>query len=190
LSSHLLDPPLDWGALYLDHSARLRRVVARLVGEAMADDVIQDAFLRAYRNRQALDPSRPVGPWLTAIARRAAMDALRRERSAERARQSCESPRLALHPVEDAFFNTVVRAGIEQSLLALSERHRRLLTEDALGDVPRHRLAATEEVGGVALKSALARARRGFRDRYLELVEEAATGATGTSAGVRSATAR
>lgn len=171
LSLHSLLPSVDWDALYQVHAGRLRRVVARLVGEAMADDVVQDAFLRAYRNREGLDPTRPVGPWLTAIARRAAMDALRRERAAERVRQSWEPPRPVLHPVEDAFFNTLVRAGIEQSLSALSDRHRRLLTEDALGHVPRHRLAAAEELGGVALKSALARARRGFRDRYLELVE-------------------
>ena len=44
------------------------------------EDVLQDTFLDVWRSRGQLDPERRFEPWLFAIARRRAIDALRRRR--------------------------------------------------------------------------------------------------------------
>jgi len=47
------------------------------------DEVTQDVLLTVHRVRHTYDPARPFRPWLAAIARRRAIDALRRHRRTE-----------------------------------------------------------------------------------------------------------
>ena len=42
------------------------------------EDVVQDVLLTIHRVRHTYDPTRPIRPWLAAIARRRSIDALRR----------------------------------------------------------------------------------------------------------------
>lgn len=44
-----------------------------------AEDVTQHVFLQAWRNAEHFEPGRDFAPWLATIARRAGIDALRRE---------------------------------------------------------------------------------------------------------------
>ena len=166
---------VDWPSVYRAHAPRLRRYVARTVGAELADDVVQETFLRAYRCASSLEPGRPIGPWLAVIARRAAIDTLRREQTYERANQET-TPEPVIRHVEEELFNTIRRAGIAHSLQGINERHRRLLLNAELG-------AGGEEgsTSSDARKSVLARARRSFRSRYLEIVET--TGVFGAALG-------
>ena len=57
--------------LVRDHEPRLRGFVAALVSDpGGVDDVVQEAFLVAWRNLDRYDRSLPFGPWLRGIARR------------------------------------------------------------------------------------------------------------------------
>jgi RNA polymerase sigma-70 factor (ECF subfamily) len=49
----------------------------RLRGEADVEDAVQDALLTIHQIRHTYDPSRPIRPWLGAIAERRALDRLR-----------------------------------------------------------------------------------------------------------------
>lgn len=49
----------------------------RLRSEADAEDAVQDALLTIHQIRQTYDPSRPIRPWLAAIAERRALDRVR-----------------------------------------------------------------------------------------------------------------
>jgi RNA polymerase sigma-70 factor, ECF subfamily len=40
---------------------------------------VQDSFVKAWQAAATIDPARPISPWLYAIARRTAIDILRRE---------------------------------------------------------------------------------------------------------------
>ena len=44
-----------------------------------AEEVTQQTFLQAWRNADQFEPGRDFAPWLATIARRAAIDVLRRE---------------------------------------------------------------------------------------------------------------
>jgi RNA polymerase sigma-70 factor (ECF subfamily) len=72
------------------HSHRLFKVAYRLTGdEANADDVVQDAFLRAYANLHRFDARAQLGTWLYRITVNCAMDLMRKE-SRRTAREAAE----------------------------------------------------------------------------------------------------
>jgi RNA polymerase sigma-70 factor (ECF subfamily) len=57
----------------------LRAIVARTgIPQDAIEDVVQEALITIHAIRHTYDPSRPVRPWLTAIARRRAVDWRRR----------------------------------------------------------------------------------------------------------------
>ena len=62
--------------------APLGRYVSRLVGRSkgLAEDILQEVFLKAYLNLNDYDQSRPFAPWIYRIARNQAIDALRRQK--------------------------------------------------------------------------------------------------------------
>jgi RNA polymerase sigma-70 factor, ECF subfamily len=64
------------------HRAVVHRVAARIAGEADAEDVAQDAFLRAFHRLARFRGESPFRAWLLRIVHNAALDALARRRSA------------------------------------------------------------------------------------------------------------
>jgi RNA polymerase sigma-70 factor, ECF subfamily len=64
----------------------LRAVIRRQhVPHDQIDDVVQDTLLSIHRVRHTYDPSRPLSPWLAAIARHRALDSRRRRAKVETA---------------------------------------------------------------------------------------------------------
>jgi RNA polymerase sigma factor (sigma-70 family) len=56
-------------------------LIARMTGDrALAEDLAQDAFVKAFRNLTAFDTTRRLSSWLFRIAHNTALDALRRRR--------------------------------------------------------------------------------------------------------------
>jgi RNA polymerase sigma-70 factor (ECF subfamily) len=69
-------------ALFRQFEAEVHRWILRIVRDpAAADDVLVEAFWRAYRGRARFDPSRSFGAWMRRIATNAARDHLRSMRS-------------------------------------------------------------------------------------------------------------
>ncbi len=66
-------------AFYKEHQPGLLRFVAsRIRDRHGAQDVVQEVYAKAYRNRARFDESRPFATWIYAIARNACVDHLRR----------------------------------------------------------------------------------------------------------------
>src|SRR5437588_12855149 len=67
--------------LFKRFQSEVYRWILRIVREpAGAEDVLVDAFWRAYRGRAQFDPSRSFGAWMRRIATNAARDYLRSAR--------------------------------------------------------------------------------------------------------------
>ncbi|WP_370326003.1 RNA polymerase sigma factor [Euzebya sp.] len=68
--------------VYQRHAGAVTTVVRSIVGgdAALCADVVQQTFLKAWRAAHTVDADRDLAPWLHAIARRAAIDAVRHER--------------------------------------------------------------------------------------------------------------
>jgi RNA polymerase sigma-70 factor (ECF subfamily) len=73
------------------HERPLRSFLARSVGAQHADDIAQEAFLRAWRAAGQYDGRARYSTWLTRIAWRCRLDLLRKERSAEPPEQAFEA---------------------------------------------------------------------------------------------------
>jgi RNA polymerase sigma-70 factor (ECF subfamily) len=65
------------------HERPLRGFLSRTFGQDIADDIAQDAFLKAWLAAGQYDGRARYSTWLTRIAWRCRMDALRKQRPAE-----------------------------------------------------------------------------------------------------------
>ncbi len=62
------------------HTPRLYKVVQRIANDQdMAEEVVQETWIRAWKALKRVDPSRPFFPWLVSIALNLARDQWRRK---------------------------------------------------------------------------------------------------------------
>lgn len=74
-------PGLDFDLLYAEQRDSLYRTLRAITGEpAVAEELVQEAFIRAYRSRHRYDPAWKPGVWLHAIGVNLARSHLRRAR--------------------------------------------------------------------------------------------------------------
>lgn len=66
--------------LYRDYGRVVFAIARRVLSDgSLAEEATQQTFLQAWRSAESFDPARDLGPWLHTIARRVAIDMLRRE---------------------------------------------------------------------------------------------------------------
>lgn len=68
--------------VYRRYAGAVQTVARATIGadDELCADVVQQTFVKAWRAASGFDPDRDLAPWLYAIARRTAVDALRSER--------------------------------------------------------------------------------------------------------------
>ena len=67
-------------SVYRSHGRLVYAVAYKVLGDrGLAEEAVQQTFVKAWRGAQSFDESRELGPWLAAIARRVAIDLYRRE---------------------------------------------------------------------------------------------------------------
>ena len=147
------------------HRAVVVRVAARMVGGQDAEDVSQDAFLRAFHRLADFRGDAPFRSWLLRIAHNASLDHLARRRAEpvdpETLDASEESPQRP--PAERLEVRERIER-LERKLHGLSPQHRAVLVlRDAEG-------LSYEEIADItatplgSVKGRLHRARREFID--------------------------
>ena len=122
------------GELYGRHRKRLRATIDGVVHEeAEADDVLQEIFLQVWEEAARYSPhaGKPLG-WMVTIARRRAIDRLRRRQAYSRARQRYEKrvTQDSQTPRRDAaegFILNDLRHFLKKSLRALPRLQREAL---------------------------------------------------------------
>lgn len=152
--------------LYAAHAPRVAGLARRLVPDAAAvDDVVQETMLRAYRAGLHLEDGTDPWPWLATVARNLCHDLHRRHPERQVALE--ESNVVALAPGPERAVEDRARAAyVARALQGLPSRQRHLLLLRHVDGVPCAQIAHREETSVEAVKSALARARDAFRDRY------------------------
>jgi RNA polymerase sigma-70 factor (ECF subfamily) len=147
---------------------------AILKDRGLAEDVVQETFLRAFTCLPRYDRARKLETWLTTIAHRLAIDVFR-----ERARMICsgghEGPEIrsiASDPCDaDQPLGAIVaresRAELAEALAQLPARQRRALLLRALEDWPYADIASAEAISVSAVKSMLFRARTHLRESFV-----------------------
>jgi len=131
-----------------------RYLVSRLGPHQFVDDCVQEALIAIHQARHTYDPRRRFRPWLFAIVRHKAIDALRRQRTQNNAIESYREAgrgELAVGSVED----DVSGAGLLDSL---SAQHREAITLTKIVGLSTAEAAARLAISESALKVRVHRA--------------------------------
>ena len=92
-------------------------LIARITADrALAEDLAQDAFVKAFRNLAAFDTTRRLSSWLFRIAHNTALDAIRRARPPSVPLDTSESADAGDMPSAPAAPDPVERAALGRAL--------------------------------------------------------------------------
>lgn len=148
------------------HRAVVLRVAARIVGDDEAEDVAQDAFLRAYHRLARWRGEGPFRTWLLHIARNSAVDALEARRAdAVPLAPATDELADAAESTPAARLETVERLRrLDVKLKALSPQHRTVLVLRDIEGLSYDEIAAVADMPLGSVKARLHRARSEFVD--------------------------
>ncbi|MFF8812405.1 sigma-70 family RNA polymerase sigma factor [Streptomyces pactum] len=134
----------------------------------LAEDVLQETFLRAWRAPQGFDPRRgSMRTWLFSIARNAVVDAMRRRTAREGAGHSSWDTVPEPPPAVDAVDQLVERIQLDEALKQISPQQREAVVEVYFGGRTCAELAAELGVPAATMRSRLYYGVRALR-RVLE----------------------
>ena len=153
----------SFAALVERHQAVVRRVAARIVGPTHADDVAQDAFLRAFHRLTQFRGESTFRSWLLRIAHNAALTLLEREQALRSEEPEPESEPTAPAPhgtPADELVLTERRSRLAVKLQLLSPAHRTVLVLRDLEGLTYEEIADVTETPLGSVKGRLHRARR------------------------------
>jgi RNA polymerase sigma-70 factor (ECF subfamily) len=120
------------------YSSRLFRYLTRLVGEAaLAEDILQDTWLRVVERLDRYDRAKPFEVWIFAVARHRAIDALRRR---ARVRKKLGQPAQPLETEQGDLLDPLemVAATGPSPLDVLTEAETEQRIADAFARLPQH----------------------------------------------------
>jgi RNA polymerase sigma-70 factor (ECF subfamily) len=145
------------------HRPVVIRVAARIVGSDEAEDVSQDAFLRAFHRLDRFRGDAPFRSWLLRITHNAALDHLARRRAEPVDPETLDTrePSAARPPADRLEMRERIER-LERKLRGLSPQHRVVLVlRDAEG-LTYEEIADITETPLGSVKARLHRARREF----------------------------
>ena len=120
-----------YGLVIQEHQVSVYNVCLRILGNQQeAEDLTQEAFLRAYRNISHYDPNRPFGPWMRTLAANLCYNHLQKARL-QRVPLEDERDQLADQPKKNP-----------EALLELSQEHQQLYI--AIWQLPNNQRIALE----------------------------------------------
>lgn len=151
----------------------IRATAARLgVPEHAIDDVVQDTLLTVHRARHTYDPTRPYLAWLRAIAKRRAIDAMRR--AGRRRGREVEGQEIALEqpdtrPIPSSVAEQASNARRLREVVATLPRGQRDAVEQlVLAERSLPEAAAAGRSSAGAMKVNLHRALKSLRARLVD----------------------
>jgi RNA polymerase sigma-70 factor (ECF subfamily) len=153
------------------HLPRARLVARRLMQDPDdADDLVQDAFLRALERMETFDVSRPFEPWFTRLLVNRGLD-LRRKQNVRRT--DSQDPELiggGSRPDREAE-RSDLRSSLSEALKQLPDRQRLIVTLFEIDGHSTEEIAGMLKVSQVTIRWHLHQARRTLREALKEWVE-------------------
>ena len=115
-----LDPATQFRELYeREYRSVYRTIRAMIFDPSLAEDLSQEAFVRAYRSRDRYRPTGPTGAWLHRIAVNVTISHLRREKLSR-----LLAPKLLLGSGSGGYEQVEARTLLEKGMARLSPKVR------------------------------------------------------------------
>jgi RNA polymerase sigma-70 factor, ECF subfamily len=155
--------PTAFRTLYDRYVGSSWRTACGILGDnALAEDAVQEAFVRVFRSIGQVDTSRPFGAWLKRIV---VNESLRCANWRKRGGQPGEIPEREAPEVTEEIIDAAERAQvIEASLSDLPDELRVLVVLKYFDDMSDPQIASATDTPVGTVKSRLARARARLRD--------------------------
>ncbi len=134
--------------------------IAKLAGENAALDILQEVWLKVFQTMSRLNEPRRLRPWLYQMARGAAIDRVRKDRSDARRDEQYAK---ASEEVDAPSFDADDAAAVHRALDTLDLKHREVLVLHFLEDLPLAEVAAIVGCPEGTVKSRLFHARHALR---------------------------
>ena len=151
-------------------SEHLRRIFLQIYGivrnVADAQDLTQEAFIKALQHQEQLKDEQKAAHWLSRIATNTAIDFLRRNGRATFC-EIDEAPQSHWETPEEAVLRGEHRDYLEDGLRLLSPRERAALIMRDVEDLPAEEVARRLDCSKATVRSHIANARTKLR-RYME----------------------
>ena len=149
--------------LFAAHHGEIYAYLVRMLRDTeLAADLTQDAFVKAYRNYDALQKPENARAWLYQIAHRVALDHIRRQKIIRFLPWTGESHGSA-PSAERLVMDAHLTGDLQRALERIPERQRAALLLAELHDLTGLELAAALGVSHVAARALLTRARESLR---------------------------
>ena len=160
--------------LFTRHHGEIYAYLVRMLHDReLAADLTQDAFLKAYRAHDTLKDPGNARAWLYQIARRVALDEIRRRGVVRFVPWAGES--YGVGPSAEQVVMETTRSGdLQRALDQIPERQRSALLLKELHDLTGVELAAALGVSHLAARALLTRARKALRQALAAQDEAAA----------------
>lgn len=118
--------PASTEYLYRRFSGAVLRVAVSILGDRqLAEDAMQQTFVKAWKAASSYDPARALEPWLYQIARRTSIDLVRVEERARRRSMAAQNESSGV--ADDAVDRLCTQFEMSAALGRLRERDRELL---------------------------------------------------------------
>jgi RNA polymerase sigma-70 factor (ECF subfamily) len=154
-------------AIVAEHQAELIRHARRRTNDAgTAEDLVQEAFIRAYRAFDRINDDSRVRPWLHQILANVCVDdAYRRRRDDDKTeRFSCDTTTSLVEPsIEQQLGLHIDDTGLEQALADLPDTHRQALIMRFVDQLDYDEIALTTGVSEPNARARVSRARNAMR---------------------------
>lgn len=152
-----------YGVLVERHRDVVHRVVGRIAGAQEADDLTQDAFLRAFHKLGSFRGDAPFRAWLLRVAHNTALNALARKRPEPTPDPPEPRDRAPVTPA-DALEAAERRERLERKLAGLSPAHRTVLVLREIEGLSYEEIAEITDTPLGSVKARLFRARNELAD--------------------------
>jgi RNA polymerase sigma factor (sigma-70 family) len=172
--------------LFAAHHGEIYAYLVRMLRDPeLAADLTQDAFVKAYRNYDALQKPENARAWLYQIAHRVALDHIRRQKIVRFLPWTGESHGAA-PSAERLVMDSHLTGDLQRALERIPERQRAALLLAEIHDLTGLELAAALGVSHVAARALLTRARESLRQALAsERADEASAEAEADTAALR-----
>jgi len=169
--SEIVEPGLDLlerqNRFVSEHLRRVFIQIYRIVGNvADAQDLAQEAFIKALQHQDQLKDEQKAAHWLSRIATNTAIDFLRRNSRATFC-EIDEAPESQMESPEQTLLRSEQRNYLEDGLRLLSARERAALMLRDVEGLPAEEVAKRLNCSKATVRSHIANGRTKFR-RYME----------------------
>ncbi len=144
-----------------------RTALAMTQDESVADDILQEAFIRLYTYAASVDPERPLRPWLYRVTLNLVRDWSRKRvfgRSVDDLLEWFSALAAPVASMEAEIERDEVIALVRQVIETLPQAHREVVVLFYLEELPIELIAETLEIPAGTVKSRLHYARRKLRE--------------------------